>query len=600
MSLRDQLQALESWGLIQMLDTQPETEYLFRHALLQDAAYDTLLNQDRVQLHRLVGQAIERIYPDHIDEYAALLAYHFDRAGDSGRALHYYVLAGETAYQQFANSVAVRHYTRAIELAERGTDDKLLSKLLRARGQAHEFLGDFEEARADYQAALKASRASGKRREQWTVLTHLGSLWTSRDYTESDKYYHHALDLAREMNDPAILARSLNLVGNWHLNVEEPDEALRHHEEALTLYKNSKDKRGIASTFDLLGMTNFISSQLPQGAYYCKHANRLYRELKDRKGIINSLSPLTLCGGSYLGNTVVPAGARLGEFLSEGEMALKLSQEIGWRSAEAFNLIVIGSCLIPLGDYKRALGCTQTALDIAQEIEHRQWITAAQCALGALYLSILALPVARQHVEKALKMAYQIDSLNWIRVASGQLASICILQRDLTWAQTALDSALETGTKAQTVGQRMCWSGRVELALANDDPNLALQLTHKLISSATNVTHEGAIPRLWQLRGEALAALNRTDEAEADLQAARAGALAQGARGRLWRVQTALGRLYRSQARDEDAQKEFSAAQEIITELAAQIEDKSLCDNFTRRAHAMQKNSPWSDKAHAD
>ena len=100
--------------------------------------------------------------------------------------------------------------------------------------------------------------------------------------------------------------------------------------------------------------------------------------------------------------------------------------------------------------------------------------------------------------------------------------------------------------------------------------------------------------------GEALAALNRTDEAEANLQAARARALAQGARGRLWRVQTALGRLYRSQARDADAQKEFSAAKKIITELAAQIEDNLLRENFIRRAHAMQKNSPWSDKAHAD
>ncbi|HWH24818.1 MAG TPA: hypothetical protein VNW68_08010, partial [Candidatus Limnocylindria bacterium] len=63
MSIGPQLDTLEARGLIRIAALQPELEYLFRHALVQDAAYDSLLKQERRSIHRTVGQALELLYP---------------------------------------------------------------------------------------------------------------------------------------------------------------------------------------------------------------------------------------------------------------------------------------------------------------------------------------------------------------------------------------------------------------------------------------------------------------------------------------------------------------------------------------------------------
>ena len=72
---------LESSGLIRLAQALPELEYLFRHALVQEAAYGSILKKDRKQLHLAVGEALERAYADRADELHGLLAYHYSRAG---------------------------------------------------------------------------------------------------------------------------------------------------------------------------------------------------------------------------------------------------------------------------------------------------------------------------------------------------------------------------------------------------------------------------------------------------------------------------------------------------------------------------------------
>jgi predicted ATPase len=105
MSLRAHLGKLEASGLIHLAQVEPELEYLFRHALVQDAAYASLLKADRRVLHKAVGEALERLYPDQLAsrELAPVLGRHFREAGDAGRAFKYYALAGEAALGTYAN-----------------------------------------------------------------------------------------------------------------------------------------------------------------------------------------------------------------------------------------------------------------------------------------------------------------------------------------------------------------------------------------------------------------------------------------------------------------------------------------------------------------
>src|SRR5438094_394934 len=119
MTLHTDLAALEASGLVRLSQVEPELEYLFRHALIQDAAYSSLLKADRRRLHLVVGEALERLYPDRADsqELAPLLGYHFDEGGDDPRALKYFTLAGDAAARVYANMEAVSLYARALDIA---------------------------------------------------------------------------------------------------------------------------------------------------------------------------------------------------------------------------------------------------------------------------------------------------------------------------------------------------------------------------------------------------------------------------------------------------------------------------------------------------
>jgi uncharacterized membrane protein YidH (DUF202 family) len=92
------------------------------------------------------------------------------------------------------------------------------------------------------------------------------------------------------------------------------------------------------------------------------------------------------------------------------------------------------------------LDCAGQGLHIAEEIDHRQWMTAAHCALGTLYRDLLALPQASQHLERALHLANETCSLHWIRTASGHLASTLVLAHELPQAENILKAALTPTT----------------------------------------------------------------------------------------------------------------------------------------------------------
>lgn len=252
-------------------------------------------------------------------------------------------------------------------------------------------MGDFECSRADYEAALQIARATDKRQAEWEALLSLGMLWTGRDYERSGEYYTLAFELARTMDAPSILARSLNRLGNWHLNLERPLEALQHHREALAIFQELQDPRGLAETLDLLGMASYLGGDLIQGTAYYQQAIGLFGELGDRQGLTSSLATLTLRGPTYQTNTMVSAVSNLAEVVSDGQMALKIAREIGQRSAESYALLLSGFCLGAQGEYARALELAESGLEIAEEMGHRQWMIGAHCSLGVLYLDLLAL-----------------------------------------------------------------------------------------------------------------------------------------------------------------------------------------------------------------
>ncbi|MCP5009484.1 MAG: AAA family ATPase, partial [Aestuariibacter sp.] len=173
------------------------SRYRFSHALFQDYLYKRLSNGERRLMHGDVATALEKLYEGQQDETAVQLAHHFHQAGDFGRAFHYSTLAAERAARLYESREAIRHYTRAIQLAEKVYPDVVsLTRLRRGRGLAFERVGEFDQACNDHTVCLGLARAAEKRRLTWRASIDLGRLWTSRDYNQARDYFETALELA--------------------------------------------------------------------------------------------------------------------------------------------------------------------------------------------------------------------------------------------------------------------------------------------------------------------------------------------------------------------------------------------------------------------
>jgi predicted ATPase len=94
----------------------PEVEYLFKHALTQEVAYNSMLIERRKVLHEQTGQAIEQLYHERLDDHYSNLAYHYTRSGNTAKAVEYLHLAGQQAAQRSADVEAITHLTTAINL----------------------------------------------------------------------------------------------------------------------------------------------------------------------------------------------------------------------------------------------------------------------------------------------------------------------------------------------------------------------------------------------------------------------------------------------------------------------------------------------------
>ena len=158
MNLMSHLNTLEGHGLVRLAQVIPDLEYLFRHTLVQDAAYASLLDQDQQRLHQSVGEALETLYIEQLDEMAASLAHHFENAGDHPRALRYFKKAAQAALSGYANPEAENLFSRAICIATTPEDQVLLHAGL---GEALYNLSRYDEAVQAWSTGIQFAQQNG-------------------------------------------------------------------------------------------------------------------------------------------------------------------------------------------------------------------------------------------------------------------------------------------------------------------------------------------------------------------------------------------------------------------------------------------------------
>ncbi|HVN52845.1 MAG TPA: adenylate/guanylate cyclase domain-containing protein [Anaerolineaceae bacterium] len=590
-SLREQLAALEAVGLLSLAQTHPEIEYLFRHTLIQEAAYDSLLKSERSQLHLAVGGALEKLYPDRQEELALRLGEHFWQAGERIRAGAHFRRAAERAARTYANEEAIESYSRA---AEGAADPISRAEILRARGLLYETQGKFEKAQGDQEAALELSRTGKDALGEWAALSNLGMLWAARDYRLTADYYQQALEIARAQGDGLLLARSLNNLGNYHINIEEPKASNRYHLEAIAIFAKADHIRGLAETVDFLAMANTLGSDALSGWLYCRQSIELNEELGNRHGLSSSLSLSALLSPNYQTDTLVLPRLTTGESIELGKRGYAVAAEIGWRAGEIFSLGSLVFCQTAAGNFHEALENGIRARSMAREIRHQQWEILACQGAGALHLEICDLEGARKLLEDGHTLAIRNNSGHWFHSLGGLLMSTLIQMGDLQSARSLDATLLEENAPVQTIGERLIWCARAELALAENRVPQALEIVSRLIQEAPNCG-QGVMIRVWQIKGDALARFADTcaDAEERERQMERAWAAYQEAleeaealhyRSRQWKIRQDLARACSALGKKDEAKQAWSTAREEVLELSAAIPDEGLKAQYLSRA----------------
>jgi oligopeptide transport system substrate-binding protein len=130
--LDEHLLTLQREQMIRERARLPELEYIFKHALTQEAAYNGLLKKERRVFHRQVAEALEELFPDRIEKQVGLLAHHWERAEEPEKATEYLWRAGDQARMAYAHEEATDYYQRALVfLREQGEHERAARTLMK-------------------------------------------------------------------------------------------------------------------------------------------------------------------------------------------------------------------------------------------------------------------------------------------------------------------------------------------------------------------------------------------------------------------------------------------------------------------------------------
>jgi tetratricopeptide (TPR) repeat protein len=536
-----ELQALE---IIYRQGLLPEPAYVFKHAVIQDVAYNSLLVRRRKELHRAVGYAIEELYADRLPEHYAELAHHFTQGEVWEKAMEYSVLAGDRAAHAFASAEAQRHYSRALEAVNKLTpapDSRTLANLHEKHAVALTVLIEYEAAAAEYQRALELIRRVGDRRHEIEILAGLSNMYI---------FYHRA----------------------------EP--AMASIEQALAMARELDDQASQADCLAIRALIRMTSyGQIPEAMPDVDEALRLARVVGEPK-----LLAQALC---HLGTALQWRADfdRALAYLHEGaELAQRAHSGLHFGQAAFF----IGNANVAKGEYEEALRWYRRLREYASGAGDKYWMTRVPNLIGGLHLELFDL-------DEALRLNLEGDAVAqqlwpWPEPRGHSLLKVGLAHLE----QGAHGRAEEFFQRAwafleQDLFLRWRWHipllrARGELALAEGRLDEAWSFATQSLELATQTDSRKHIARAQRLQGDILAASGRLDEAAQALAASVHLAEHIQTPREVWLGQAALGKVLARLGRDKEAEAQLTQATQTIEAIAVNLHTPRLHHSFLSAA----------------
>ena len=234
---------LVSSELISVSGTLPDATYLFKHALVRDAAYATLSLAKRQRLHSRIADVLEKSFPSTVQRQPELVALHLAQAGRTARAIHYLQEAGRRAIEHSANVEAIGHLTRALELLRLTPDgpERERSRFVLELTLSQAMIAHYGyAARATRETLMRARTLINHSKEIPDTFAVLYGVWASHyvagEVAKQRSVAAEFLMEAKRTGDRAIQCMAHRIAGTTHVTIGEFATGLHHLQRARALY----------------------------------------------------------------------------------------------------------------------------------------------------------------------------------------------------------------------------------------------------------------------------------------------------------------------------------------------------------------------------
>ncbi len=495
-----------------------------------------IAGDERVRLHRRLGETLERLGRRRLHLVVDALATHFEAGEMPGKAYHYLLRAGTRLLGRSFPREALAAFDRAValeidarELMPLDEADRLLADLLLKRAEALEATGDW--ARLDADLARAAALAEELSDDRLGARARAGAGRRARqtgDLVHASELFHAALAQAERAGDQSTRAFVLNQLGSVLWACGDLESARRHWVEGLAVAEGAQDERSIAYGYNGLGMVAACRGQAAEARRNFEQAATLFEK-------VGLAGPLTWVRGNLVEVHVCTGNLRRGLELAEKTVAH--AREVNHPSSLVLALAARADALTHLGRDQEAVTEAEAALARARELGDPSLVLSvliplmrASWAHGVAMVELIA---------EARRLTEEIDHEGWAGIVNAWEARTQALAGDVPGALAAVQRALNTA------GPRWPYQEvRLDLALAR---------VHALLGDRAEATRhaDAAIRRadacgyrLYVLKGHMLAATFSTDEA----------AIARHAR-----VADALGRALAANLAPADAERFLAA-----------------------------------------
>jgi tetratricopeptide (TPR) repeat protein len=448
-ALKHALVQLEQAELVFRRGEPPEAVYNFKHALVRDAAYGSLLKSRRHQLHSQIARALEKRFPDVVASQPEIVAHHFTEAGLVDPAIDYWLKAGEKAYSLYANEDAVRLFERALIL---------LKKLPETR--------DNLERAADIRFQLR------------NALLPLGE--TDRILRSLDELDPILACLGDKLRSAQYAAYRCN----HHFLIGEQRRAIEFAETAIRLAREHGDRGVLGESLYRLGQSYNALGEYRQAIMLLEQSLEFNADVSGRDRF-NQFTVPSVVKRTWLVMALVECG-HFDAAMSHAKRALETAEGAEHPLSEVLGWLSIGHVRLRKGEIEEAVSALERGLDLCDRWSLQVWRPRLVSALGVAYArsgrAKEGLELAQQAVSGAELMHLIVDRPGLL-VRLGQVSLIAgRVEAALTLGKQAVEIAVAHDAKgdeawARFLIGRACWaSDPKDLDNSEGQLNIVLRL----------------------------------------------------------------------------------------------------------------------------